>query len=316
MNRPEVSVIIPAFNAERWLGDAVASVMAQTMENWELLIVNDGSTDDTCAVAHGFADPRIRVFDQANAGVSAARNAGITAARGEHICFLDADDVMLPENLATRLHVLKEYQVDWVFGDLAFCTEDLKPTGEEMDGTDGDVLQTTLLAESTGVPGSGSNILAHRRCFELGVRFDEDLSNSADQDLTLCLAARFTYRHIPQVLQMYRMVPASMSTNVALFQRDHLRLYQKAERSGLLREALFRRRCLANVHWAIGGSWWLLAHRPGRAIPFFLRAICYWPRVVVRPIRKRLTWAKPQVSIADEPVPTSSSSHLQHPPDR
>lgn len=76
MNPPEVSVIIPAYNAEPWLAAAVASVQAQTFTNWELIIVNDGSTDGTILAAHTFGDPRIRVVDQANAGVSAARNAG------------------------------------------------------------------------------------------------------------------------------------------------------------------------------------------------------------------------------------------------
>ncbi len=77
MTAPEISIIIPAYNAERWLGETVGSILAQSHSSWELIIVNDGSTDGTLRMAHGFDDPRIKIVDQANAGVSAARNAGL-----------------------------------------------------------------------------------------------------------------------------------------------------------------------------------------------------------------------------------------------
>lgn len=73
-----VSIIVPAYNAEQWLPDAVASVLAQTFTDWELIIVNDGSTDGTGPLARGYSDSRIRVLEQENEGVSAARNAGVS----------------------------------------------------------------------------------------------------------------------------------------------------------------------------------------------------------------------------------------------
>ena len=91
---PEISIILPAFNAQDTLVHAVESVRAQLFQDWELLLVNDGSTDGTAALCDGFAaeDPRIRVLHKENEGVSCARNDGIAAAQGEWIAFLDADD--------------------------------------------------------------------------------------------------------------------------------------------------------------------------------------------------------------------------------
>ncbi|MCB0758188.1 MAG: glycosyltransferase [Flavobacteriales bacterium] len=297
MNQPEVTVIMPAYNAERWLAEAVNSIIAQTHRDWELLIVNDGSTDGTLEVAYSFGDPRITVIDQTNAGVSAARNAGLAAARGTHICFMDADDRMLPSNLDVKLSGIREHQVDWVFGDLEICDEHLNSTGEVMIGTDKDVLRTLLLAIEPAVPGAGSNIFAHRRCFDAGIRFDEHLSNSADQDMTVSLASTATYKHIPGALCQYRYVPGSMSKNIALFERDHSRLFAKARERGLLDNWFFRQRCLSNLDWAIGGSWWKLAHRYTRALPFLTRAVFRCPLVLVRPIKKRI-WPWPHLSPA------------------
>jgi hypothetical protein len=79
-----------------------------------------------------------------------------------------------------------------------------------------------------------------------------------------------------------------MSKDVELFERDHTRLYNKAMANGFLAGRFFRRRCLANLNWAIGGSWWKLAGKRFHAIPYFVRAIGHWPGVVVRPIKKRL----------------------------
>jgi hypothetical protein len=93
---PRFSIVIPAHNAARFLPDALASLAAQSCADWEALVVDDGSTDETLAVARGVADARVRVHTQPNRGVSAARNWGLAEATGEYIVFLDADDILLP----------------------------------------------------------------------------------------------------------------------------------------------------------------------------------------------------------------------------
>jgi glycosyltransferase involved in cell wall biosynthesis len=103
MSHTRVSVIIPVYNAARYLPAALASVAAQTHAPVEVIVVDDGSTDDSAAVA---AQPGVQVLRQANAGPAQARNAGLAVARGELIAFLDADDEWLPHKLATQVAYL------------------------------------------------------------------------------------------------------------------------------------------------------------------------------------------------------------------
>ncbi len=100
---PLVSVIVPAYNAARFLPESLPSVLAQTWTDFELIVVNDGSTDGTAACVEAFTDPRIRLVSQANRGLAGARNGGIRAARGSFIALLDADDLWLPEKLARHV---------------------------------------------------------------------------------------------------------------------------------------------------------------------------------------------------------------------
>ncbi len=283
-----ISVIIPAYNAGPWIEEAVHSVLVQTHAHLEVIVVNDGSTDDTLARLLAIPDPRLRVVDQANAGVSAARNMGLAIAVGDFITFMDGDDAMLPTNLEMKLRGLLDHGVDWVYGDLAICDDRLKPTGTLQIGTDGDVTRTVLLGANTAVPTPCSNVLARRSCFDTGVRLDEHLSNAADQDLALSLDRSFTHAHLHTALNLYRVVPGSMSKSIPLFERDHLRLYKKARTAGLLDEPFFRRRCMANLYWAIGGSWWKFTRQRLRALRFFTTAVFQHPAVLVRPVKKRL----------------------------
>lgn len=105
---PLVSVIIPAYNAQAFLRATLDSVLAQTYDNLEIIVVDDGSKDETAAIAEAYAarDARIRLVVKPNGGVSSARNAGIAAARGDYVAFLDADDIWHPEKIAAQIEVL------------------------------------------------------------------------------------------------------------------------------------------------------------------------------------------------------------------
>lgn len=285
MRKPLVSVIIPAYNAERWIEEAIASVLGQTITDLEVLVVDDGSNDNTSNLAKGFSDQRVKVLNKANGGVSTARNAGIEAAKGTYLAFLDADDLMTPESLKQKVGSLESNGVDWVFSDIWRCDESLHPLGPAEQGTDGDVAHTILSGRGIGIPGISSNILAHRRCFENGLKFDPNLSNSADQDMAVRLCQEFSYTRLPMALNKYRTSSGSMSRNIALYEKDHLYFMRKARASGLLDDPSFRRKCMANAFWAIGGSWWKNAGERKRAIPYFLKALYLKPSLILRPFK-------------------------------
>lgn len=117
--KQRVSIIIPAYNAARYIGEAIASVQSQTFPDWELIVVDDGSSDGTAQIIGELAkrDKRIRSFSQPNAGQGAARNAGINVANAPLIAFLDADDVWLENKLERQIEVQRETQADLVYSD-------------------------------------------------------------------------------------------------------------------------------------------------------------------------------------------------------
>jgi glycosyltransferase involved in cell wall biosynthesis len=96
-DNPLVSICMPAFNAARYVAQAIETVLRQSYTNWELIIVNDGSTDDTAAILQRFVDKRIRIYDQSNEGQSAAANQAFNSANGQLIKFMDADDLLSPD---------------------------------------------------------------------------------------------------------------------------------------------------------------------------------------------------------------------------
>ena len=118
--KPLISVITPAYNAQKTLAKAVNSVIAQKFKDWQLIIVNDGSKDNTKEIAEQFAkqDSRIKVITQKNGGRSAARNAGLKAATGDYIAFLDADDCFLPNTLQDLFCAVQKNNSDLVVGEV------------------------------------------------------------------------------------------------------------------------------------------------------------------------------------------------------
>lgn len=98
-----VSIIMPIWNGEPWLEQAVDSVIKQEHQHWELLLIDNGSTDRSWELIHGYSDPRIRIFQQSHDGVSSARNLGLDQAKGNYICFLDCDDQLPPKSLKARI---------------------------------------------------------------------------------------------------------------------------------------------------------------------------------------------------------------------
>ena len=170
---PKVSVIIPVYNGAATIGRALASVFAQTFTDYEVVVVNDGSTDDTPAVLAGYGD-RIRVVTQANRGLPAARNSGIRASSGEYVAFIDDDDEWLPQMIERCAAVLDEdAECGLVYAgalkvDLA--GRPMPDQGSENDDIDSPTMEQMLARPWVVVP---SRVMVRRTILERCEGFDE-----------------------------------------------------------------------------------------------------------------------------------------------
>ena len=196
---PKVSVIMPVYNGARFVAEAIESVLAQTWQDWELTIIDDGSTDSTPSILKAFSDPRIIIIRQENRGEGAARNVGLDTAMGEYVAFLDADDLYLSNALADLVAYLDVHpQVDAVFSDGYLCDEGGKPLmrlSEHRPGVYTDNILEPLVLSPSVISGI---ICTMARCSIIehyGVRFDESLVIGPDWDFLIQLArhARFGF---------------------------------------------------------------------------------------------------------------------------
>jgi teichuronic acid biosynthesis glycosyltransferase TuaG len=226
---PAVSVITPAFNAVDFIAQTIDSVRAQTFEDWELVIVDDGSTDGTADLLaeHRNRDGRIRVLHQANRGPSSARNRAMRAARGAFFAFLDSDDTWDPEYLQRQLDVFREYpETDLVTGVARY-------RGGPHDGR-------VVRPFAAGYPVlTLRDIIAddravfimtvfRRRVFECVGGLDEQQWRSEDYDFWLRAAtAGFVFRRNSQPLGHYRVRQGSLSRNTIEMLRGILQSYEK-----------------------------------------------------------------------------------------
>ena len=196
---PVVSVVIPCYDYGHYLPQAVESVLAQTYPDWELVVVDDGSPDDTAAVAQSLiaAHPgrRIRLLRQANAGVSAARNAGIAAATGRYILPLDADDVIAPTMLELTVAVLEQNPgIAIASTDVSVFTDDDLPAQVlRLPDYDRDLLLRRLIMFYCS--------LYRREVWQTVGGYVEDMRAGEDWDFWIaCAEHGFTAQHIPQPL--------------------------------------------------------------------------------------------------------------------
>ncbi|MEU5101808.1 glycosyltransferase family A protein [Streptomyces sp. NPDC021354] len=196
---PVVSVVIPCHDYARYLPQAVASVLAQTYADWELVVVDDGSRDDTAAVARSLiADHpgrRIRLLEQANAGVSAARNAGIAATTGRYVLPLDADDVLAPTMLEQTVAVLERRpDIAIVSTDVSVFTDDDLPAQVlELPAYDRDLLLRRLIMFYCS--------LYRREVWQTVGGYAEDMRAGEDWDFWIaCAEHGFTAHHIHEAL--------------------------------------------------------------------------------------------------------------------
>lgn len=243
-----VSVVIPAYNAAWCVRRAIDSVLAQTYRDFELLVIDDGSTDDTPSVLLGYGTA-IRIIRQPNGGLSSARNAGIRAARGDFVAFLDADDWWLPRKLELQVELLRSQP------ELGFCSSAARVQDAEgqllgiwVCPDIGEAFIADLFRSNGDVAGSGSAVMARRELFSQVGGFDETLRSLEDIDMWMRLAAITKYGCIPEPLTVILKSPGSMSRNLDVMRSSAIRVMKKNRQ--LLPtdlQAGYWRSCLAGI---------------------------------------------------------------------
>jgi glycosyltransferase involved in cell wall biosynthesis len=226
---PTVSVIMPAYNVASYIGEAIASVLAQTHRDVELMVVDDGSTDSTAMIAAHFAarDSRVNLLRQPNGGISNARNHALRCSRGEFLAILDSDDVWEPEFLEAQLAVLRARpDVDIVTGNGWFLGSRLhgRPVRPTPDPRPEPTLASILADEEAIFIMS----VMRRRVYETVGPFDESMRTNEDYDYWLRAAiAGFTFTRNDRPLAHYRRRDDSLSANEVRMMRGILRVYEK-----------------------------------------------------------------------------------------
>jgi glycosyltransferase involved in cell wall biosynthesis len=212
-SRPKVSVYTPTYNYGRFIGEAIQSVLDQTFQDWELIIVDDGSTDNTREVVASFADPRIHYVYQQNRGNPAARNTALKLARGEYIACLDADDMWLPEMLQKLVAQLDRLPptVGLIYCDsYLFNDEDGAIIRRFLQGRkppQGRIFGELLETDGWFIPDVGS--LMRREVIDRVGLYDESLLRYQDWEMWVRIAAVYEVAAVDEALARSRRHPAS-----------------------------------------------------------------------------------------------------------
>jgi glycosyltransferase involved in cell wall biosynthesis len=241
MKRANVTVIIPAYNAHEWIAHAIESVLAQTVQPAEIIVVDDGSTDETPAALEPYQN-RIRYIYQENAGVSAARNRAIEAANGEFIAFLDSDDVWHPQKLEFQMDVFARIPALGLLGTRGFSlpAENL-PQYPQLPINPFAFVKWRQLAVKNHF--FASSVVVRSSILNIAGSFDTDLQGPEDRDLWLRIAEISTALNLNLPLTGYRVVPGSVSQQPERCEQGMLRILQKLEdRQAFKRTPLLRRK--------------------------------------------------------------------------
>ncbi|NMF82947.1 glycosyltransferase family 2 protein [Nodosilinea sp. P-1105] len=222
----KISVIVPAYNAERTIGKTIQSVLEQTHQNLEIIVVNDGSSDGTVDVVKSIQDERINIYNHSNSGVSASRNRGIDYSSGNFLAFIDSDDLWSDDKLERQLQALLQ---DKSAGVAYSWTVFMHDSGEETHFVQGAQVRYEgyvfpKLLESNFV-GSGSNILVRRDAIR-DIRFTVGLEAVEDYDFCLRLAKSWNYVVVPKNQIIYRKSPGSISSKIDRMEGQYLRLVE------------------------------------------------------------------------------------------
>jgi glycosyltransferase involved in cell wall biosynthesis len=296
---PLVSVIIPAYNAEKYIGEAVRSVVMQAFADIEIIVVDDGSTDGTVEAVRPYTDNvAVRIIRQDNSGPSKARNKGIRAARGEYCAFLDSDDLMMPDRLRLQADLLKERKdIGLVYTDLmTFDAMGIVHRSKKEFATPhaGTVLDKLLIENFI----TTSTVMVRTDCFEEAGYFDEGIKHSEDYKMWLHIAEKYAVGYVDLPLVKYRYHPNSLSEDRVIINSSAYNVvqsYWKEHQEYKRRNSVLYRRSMASQLTRLGNAYYLCGEnsmarkclvKAVRLYPFLKQTYRILLKQVVKPSRR------------------------------
>ena len=252
-----ISVIIPAYNAERTILKTIESVQQQTFKDLEIIVINDGSRDRTLELLETVRDERLKVYSYKNGGLPTARNRGMRRATGEYISFIDADDLWIKDKLEQQLLALQHNPTAGVaYSWIIYMVED--PANPNSFGYipdakpkfTGNVYPNLLLGNFLG---NGSNILARREAVESVGEFDPSLKSCEDWDYYIRLADKWEFILVPQAQILYRKTAGTLTANVEIMAAEGMRVLEKTFKNISPDLKPLKNKSLANFSWYCGG---------------------------------------------------------------
>jgi glycosyltransferase involved in cell wall biosynthesis len=284
----KVSVVIPAYNAMTYLPETLESVLRQTFTDFEVLIVDDGSSDQVVEWASGLVDPRVKLIKQENQGAAEARNTGIAHAQGEYVAFLDADDLWEPTKLEKQVRCLEDNPAVGLVNTWTVLIDQLgNPTGRAATlQAEGDVWKQIVLNNFLVC----SSVMVRRCCFESVGVFERNLILCEDWDMWIRIASRYSFAVVKEPLVYYRQHLNNTSKNYQTFLQDSRTVIEKAFQSVPSELLYLRNRSYgyANLYLA----WRSLKSRDYEAVSHFRQqAIAHYSQL-------RYSWDSIRLSIA------------------
>lgn len=280
MQAPSVSAIIPVYNAERFLAEALDSALAQTLQNLEIIVVDDGSTDASGAIADRYAaahPQKIRVIHQQNGGLVMARNTAIAAAMGRYLALLDADDVWLPHHLAAAIEVLeREDEVGLVHANIDYIDAEgcVRAGSTRFWHPDDEAFMAVLLRHKNV---SCPTVVFRRALIDEVGAFDPVFNRLGceDRDLWLRIAKVSELRYLDSAHARYRWHGTNMSSNLDKMMRARLLLVERHTATGS--DPSLRNHAIAAVHAGIGDERFYDVGQRLPAIVAYARALARRP---------------------------------------
>lgn len=290
MSNPKVSVVIPTYNRAHLIGESIQSVLDQTFQDFELIIVDDGSSDDTEAVVGRFDDPRIRYIYQENKGISGAHNTGVRNAKGQYIIFLGSDDLWLPKLLELEVLILDTNpDIGLVYAKAQAINGDgnvMSQMSGALQKYPGETLKSALYGNFVCT----ITALIRRECFDRVGLFDETLKARVDYDMWIRMAKYYRFAHIDKVLAHFRMhagrYTGAMSKHFVEVCASRIRVLDKAFSNADLSEEILAIKPVAycNAYMDIGLGW-LNVRAWKKSVHYFWQAIRVSPNPVITPFR-------------------------------